>query len=62
MGIIAWHPLRALNAINVRALSADLLIVHVQFDTGGHDLASDLDPDPAANVTNQCRMGNRSWS
>jgi hypothetical protein len=26
--IIAWHPLRALNAINVRALGADLLTVH----------------------------------
>ena len=28
--IIAWHPLRALNAINVRVLGADLLTVHVQ--------------------------------
>src|ERR1700761_4316288 len=28
--IIAWHPLRAYNAINVRALGADLLSVHVQ--------------------------------
>jgi deazaflavin-dependent oxidoreductase (nitroreductase family) len=28
--IIAWHPLRAYNAINVRALGADLLAVHVQ--------------------------------
>jgi deazaflavin-dependent oxidoreductase (nitroreductase family) len=28
--IIAWHPLRAYNAINVRALGADLLTVHVQ--------------------------------
>ena len=28
--IIAWHPLRAYNAINVRALGADLLVVHVQ--------------------------------
>jgi deazaflavin-dependent oxidoreductase (nitroreductase family) len=32
--IIAWHPLRALNAINVRVLGADLLTVHVQLDTG----------------------------
>jgi deazaflavin-dependent oxidoreductase (nitroreductase family) len=31
--IIAWHPLRALNAINVRVLGADLLTVHVQLDT-----------------------------
>ena len=40
--IIAWHPLRALNAINVRVLGADLLTVHVQLlspaqagDSGG---------------------------
>ena len=31
--IIAWHPLRALNAINVRVLGADLLTVHVQLNT-----------------------------
>jgi deazaflavin-dependent oxidoreductase (nitroreductase family) len=30
--IIAWHPLRMLNAINVRVLGADLLTVHVQLD------------------------------
>lgn len=28
--LIRWHPLRALNAINVRVLGADLLTVHVQ--------------------------------
>lgn len=28
--IIAWHPLRAFNAINVRVLGADLLTVHVR--------------------------------
>jgi deazaflavin-dependent oxidoreductase (nitroreductase family) len=33
--IIAWHPLRALNAINVRVLGADLLTVHVQLDMTG---------------------------
>ena len=27
--IIRWHPLRALNAINVRVLGADLITVHV---------------------------------
>jgi hypothetical protein len=27
--VIAWHPLRALNAVNVRVLGADLLAVHV---------------------------------
>jgi deazaflavin-dependent oxidoreductase (nitroreductase family) len=31
--IIAWHPLRALNAVNVRVLGGDLLAVHVQLDT-----------------------------
>ena len=30
--IIRWHPLRALNAINVRVLGADLLVVHVRLD------------------------------
>ncbi|WP_245662640.1 nitroreductase/quinone reductase family protein [Nocardia vermiculata] len=28
--IIAWHPLRALNAINVRVLGADVLTVHIR--------------------------------
>jgi hypothetical protein len=28
--IIAWHPLRALNAVNDRVFGADLLAVHVQ--------------------------------
>jgi deazaflavin-dependent oxidoreductase (nitroreductase family) len=32
--IIAWHPLRALNAVNVRVFGADLLAVHVQLHTG----------------------------
>jgi deazaflavin-dependent oxidoreductase (nitroreductase family) len=31
--IIAWHPMRALNAINVRVFGADLLTVHVQLNT-----------------------------
>jgi deazaflavin-dependent oxidoreductase (nitroreductase family) len=30
--IIAWHPLRALNAMNVRVLGADLLTVHVRLN------------------------------
>jgi deazaflavin-dependent oxidoreductase (nitroreductase family) len=30
--IIAWHPLRAYNAINVRTFGADLLTVHVKLD------------------------------
>ena len=28
--IIAWHPLRAWNAVSVRVFGADLLVVHVQ--------------------------------
>ena len=31
--IIAWHPLRALNAVNVRMFGADLLTVHVRINT-----------------------------
>jgi deazaflavin-dependent oxidoreductase (nitroreductase family) len=31
--IIAWHPLRALNAVSVRVFGADLLTVHVQLNT-----------------------------
>jgi hypothetical protein len=30
--IIAWHPLRALNAMYVRVWGADLLVVHVELD------------------------------
>jgi len=30
--IIAWHPLRALNAMYVRMWGADLLVVHVQLN------------------------------
>ncbi len=33
--IIAWHPLRALNAINVRVLGADLVTVHVRLMLDG---------------------------
>jgi deazaflavin-dependent oxidoreductase (nitroreductase family) len=33
--IIAWHPLRALNAINVRMLGADLVTVHVRLMLDG---------------------------
>jgi deazaflavin-dependent oxidoreductase (nitroreductase family) len=44
--IIAWHPLRALNAVNVRVLGADLLTVHVQLSPG-RDLAADGQRRPA---------------
>ncbi len=33
--IIRWHPLRTLNAINVRVLGADLVTVHVRLDPDG---------------------------
>jgi deazaflavin-dependent oxidoreductase (nitroreductase family) len=33
--VIAWHPLRALNAVNVRVFGADLLAVHVQLQGAG---------------------------
>jgi deazaflavin-dependent oxidoreductase (nitroreductase family) len=57
--IIAWHPLRALNAIYVRVFGADLLTVHVQLNLaeaagpGGPATARSSSgevpvPDPAA--------------
>jgi deazaflavin-dependent oxidoreductase (nitroreductase family) len=33
--IIAWHPLRALNAVSVRMLGADLVTVHVRLALDG---------------------------
>jgi hypothetical protein len=52
--IIAWHPLRALNAVTVRVLGADLLTVHVQLslaETAGsgpaHPDRAHLAQDPA---------------
>lgn len=33
--LIRWHPLRALNAINVRVLGADLVTVHVRLALPG---------------------------
>jgi hypothetical protein len=33
--IIAWHPLRTLNAITVRVLGADLVTVHVRLMLDG---------------------------
>lgn len=33
--ITRWHPLRTLNAINVRVLGADLLTVHVRLNLDG---------------------------
>jgi deazaflavin-dependent oxidoreductase (nitroreductase family) len=55
--IIAWHPLRALNAVNVRVLGADLLSVHVRLALPGGDPAAD-DAAPAAAATHP--RGSRS--
>ena len=44
--IIAWHPLRAYNAINVRALGADLLAVHVRLQL--HPVQAAHGPERAA--------------
>lgn len=43
--IIAWHPLRALNALNVRVLGTDLLTVRVQLLLGhsGTQYREDID-------------------
>jgi deazaflavin-dependent oxidoreductase (nitroreductase family) len=46
--IIRWHPLRALNAINVRVLGADLRTVHVR-------LMHDRSNGPTATSTGQPR-------
>lgn len=43
--IIAWHPLRALNAINVRILGADLLTVRVQLNLHEQVIAAVDQPD-----------------
>jgi deazaflavin-dependent oxidoreductase (nitroreductase family) len=48
--IIAWHPLRALNAVNVRVLGADLLTVHVQLSPS-RDLAAGGQRRPGQLVT-----------
>jgi deazaflavin-dependent oxidoreductase (nitroreductase family) len=48
--IVAWHPLRALNAVNVRVLGADLLSVHVQLALPGSAPVPDDDGSSAAVV------------
>jgi deazaflavin-dependent oxidoreductase (nitroreductase family) len=47
--IIAWHPLRALNAINVRVLGADLVTVHVRLMLDGPTAVAGAgsEPEPA---------------
>jgi len=52
--IIAWHPLRALNAVNVRVLGADLLSVHVKLQphtAPAVPAAPAAGPGPAAGTT-----------
>lgn len=49
--IIAWHPLRMLNAINVRVLGAELLTVHVHLDLDGRGAWPDSPPRPTATRT-----------
>lgn len=48
--IIAWHPLRAYNAVNVRVLGADLLTVHVRLDLGA-------DPGPRSRAPDAAGVG-----
>jgi deazaflavin-dependent oxidoreductase (nitroreductase family) len=45
--IIAWHPLRAYNAINVRTFGADLLTVHVQLQLNPVQGGDSRGPVPA---------------
>jgi deazaflavin-dependent oxidoreductase (nitroreductase family) len=41
--IVAWHPLRMLNAVNVRVLGADLVVVHVRLHLPGGGSAARSD-------------------
>jgi len=49
--VIAWHPLRALNAIYVRVFGADLLTVHVQLNLAG--AAKPGEPLPARSSSDE---------
>jgi len=49
--IIAWHPLRALNAVNVRVLGADLLSVHVKLQLHAAPAGLAAEPGPADATT-----------
>ncbi len=46
--IVRWHPLRALNAINVRVLGGDLLTVHVLLELDAPDQQTDTPVNAAA--------------
>ncbi|HEX3490478.1 MAG TPA: nitroreductase/quinone reductase family protein [Streptosporangiaceae bacterium] len=45
--IIAWHPLRAWNAVSVRVFGADLLVVHVQLQLSQARASGPGAPAPA---------------
>jgi deazaflavin-dependent oxidoreductase (nitroreductase family) len=47
--VIAWHPLRALNAMNVRVLGADLLVVRIRLL--GESRSSGATPAQTASVS-----------
>ena len=56
--IIAWHPLRALNAVNVRVLGADLLAVHVQLQDVADARRDPAGPDPRRAPNRETSVGN----
>jgi deazaflavin-dependent oxidoreductase (nitroreductase family) len=48
--IIRWHPLRALNAINVRVLGADLLTVRVRLRPPGETAAESGEEEAGTSI------------
>jgi deazaflavin-dependent oxidoreductase (nitroreductase family) len=60
--IIAWHPLRALNAVYVRVFGADLLTVHIQLNpaqAGESGQPGQPVPAVAAQSTTPCGAAHR---
>lgn len=49
--IIAWHPLRAFNAMNVRVLGGDLVTVHVRLPTDPAGEPDDCEPTSTVSMT-----------
>jgi deazaflavin-dependent oxidoreductase (nitroreductase family) len=60
--IIAWHPMRALNAVNVRVLGADLLVIHVQLHTARSGRHGQAAPAPVPSPREQQRPGTSATS
>lgn len=54
--IVRWHPLRALNAMNVRMLGADLLTVRIHL-AGSTSAPASTDPTRAASPDTGARPG-----